>query len=353
MSCCAFEGKDMVDTSLQTVCDAIDEDVMFEERASMIQKNVRTLTKGFNAGMSSPAISQHAPLAPNASELATSSAAIPTSALLLEIAHSDKVPSLLAAILGRKEAHLVEIVLLLAIPLVAIIVMLLDFRMQDLEKKSKRRHSALYSMLSSHSHRPQAFMFQTVIASAVIISIGAIVLDSDPKVNIKYAMTFQIIEGICSWVFLTEYCLRLYVIPESNRCRNMTASMARLRWMISLEAMIDFCATVPYFIEIISEQFNPGSGVKLPTLTWLRVFRLFHLFKVSFVSESIDVFARVLYYNAEILLVAMILCAVLVLFLSVLLFILAPKNSKDEDYSSILACMYLAVMMLTGSPSVM
>mmetsp|Transcript_139511 Transcript_139511/g.255883 ORF Transcript_139511/g.255883 Transcript_139511/m.255883 type:complete len:621 (-) Transcript_139511:72-1934(-) len=344
----AFGRNDMVDTSPETFCDAIDEDIDEDSVSSMLQKNVRTLARSFNANISLPASGQDASVAGNTSESENSTAVSPKSALMLQIATFHNVPSLFATIFNSHKAHLVEIVLLFAIPFASILLMLLDFRTQDLEKKSKRKHSALYSMMSSHSHRTAAAIWQTFIASVVIISIFAICFQSDPRVNKRYEMSFQITEGVCSWIFLMEYCLRLYVIPESNRYRNMTASMARLRWMISVEAMIDFLATFPYFIEIISEGMHPGAGVKLPTLTWLRVFRLFHLFKVSFVSESIDVFVRVLYYNAEILLVALILCMVLVLFLSVLLFILAPKNTKDEDYSSILSCMFLAVMMLTG-----
>merc|ERR1712187_339383 len=112
--------------------------------------------------------------------------------------------------------------------------------------------------------------------------------------------------------------------------------------------MGDLLAFLPWFIEAFASIMFPSSDVELPTLTWLRVLRLFRLMKVQFVSESLDVFARVIYYNSEILIVSMILCAVLVLLLSILLYYMAPKDAatQEEDYSSVMACMFLSVMML-------
>jgi hypothetical protein len=65
--------------------------------------------------------------------------------------------------------------------------------------------------------------------------------------------------------------------------------------------------------------------------------------------EAIDVFRRVVYFNGDILLVAFLLCAILILILSTFLYYLAPKDvTLEEDFSSIPATMYLSVMMLTG-----
>jgi len=61
---------------------------------------------------------------------------------------------------------------------------------------------------------------------------------------------------------------------------------------------------------------------------------------------SFDVVARVLYYNAEILCVALLICAVMILTMATLLYYMRPEDNKD--FSSILATVYMAVMMLTG-----
>jgi len=210
--------------------------------------------------------------------------------------------------------------------------------------------TTLYKMLSRHSHRPQAKVFRRLIATIVVVNLAALLVQTSPETGKHYAIEFQLIEGVSSWIFLVEYCMRVYVIPESKHYKNLTSSGARLRWMVTFESIIDVLSFLPWFIEAFGTIIMPTRKVELPTLTWLRVVRLFRLFKVPFISESMDIFARVIYYNSEILIVAGILCSVLVLILSVLLYMMAPQdvNSHAEDYSSITACMYLAVMMLTG-----
>jgi len=78
----------------------------------------------------------------------------------------------------------------------------------------------------------------------------------------------------------------------------------------------------------------------------LRVVRLFRLLKAAPVMSSFDVVARVLYYNAEILCVAFLICAVMILTMATLLYYMRPED--NDDFSSILATIYMAVMMLTG-----
>jgi len=73
--------------------------------------------------------------------------------------------------------------------------------------------------------------------------------------------------------------------------------------------------------------------------------------------RAVDAVYRVIYYNSEILYVAALVCTFLVLITSILLFYLRPRTGGDagdlyesnaEDFQSISATLYLAMMMLTG-----
>lgn len=209
-------------------------------------------------------------------------------------------------------------------------------------------HTPFYSLLSPHSHRPQAIAFRIFIAIVVLTNVAVFLVESRQEAA-RLKPYCDLVECVSSWIFLSEYALRLTVVPESSRYRNMTLRRARLRWIFTFESIVDLLALLPWFIEAILDLILGAGKAQLPMLTWLRLFRLFRLLKVASIVESIDVFARVLYYNAEILMVSLMLCIVLLLLLSVLLFYLAPdKENQEEDYSSVTACMYLAVMMLTG-----
>lgn len=335
-----------------TLCE-VDDNLVWEGASSLIQKSIHFITSDTSSNIPSSALQKDP--ARNLSGPSNRAAEIVPTNSTLQLAVPTNTSHVLASTNRRPRHHAhtsnptmqtVEVVAFGTILLFVLITSLADAETQDMSKE--RKHSALYSMLSPHSHRATAIIFRLVIAVLVVISILILLAESDERIDKVFEWQFDTFEAVASWIFLIEYCLRLYVAPQRNRYRNIKAGQARLRWMFSFESIIDLAAIVPYFVEVVANQIWPGDEMQLPSLTWLRVFRLFRLLKVSFISESLDVFARVLYYNSEILLVSLILCLVLVLLLSVLLFAVAPKDDNSADYSSILACMYLAVMMLTG-----
>ena len=117
--------------------------------------------------------------------------------------------------------------------------------------------------------------------------------------------------------------------------------------MCSHNALIDAFATFPFFIELLS-------GIPLPTLTYLRVFRVLRITRTRAYSKSMDAVGRVLYYNREILYVAAVLGMYLVVVTSILMYYLRPRGKDAEnvddpsDFSSIASTMVLSTMMLTG-----
>ena len=71
--------------------------------------------------------------------------------------------------------------------------------------------------------------------------------------------------------------------------------------------------------------------------------------KTQSYAKAFDAVNRVVYYNSEILYVALMVCIFLVLFTSVLMYYFRPKNPVDaQDFESIAATMYLSTLMLTG-----
>jgi hypothetical protein len=115
--------------------------------------------------------------------------------------------------------------------------------------------------------------------------------------------------------------------------------MGRLRYLITSPALLDAIATFPYFLE----QFT---GWELPTLTYLRAFRLLRILKTESFSEASKSVYRVFKYNSEILYVAGCIGAGMVLVTSVLMYYVRPIGHKQ--FESLPATMYLATLMLTG-----
>jgi len=215
-----------------------------------------------------------------------------------------------------------------------------DIDQSDAYPPPKVEHTWLYSMLNPHSKQPQAVVYKYVMAFLIITDTILFVVGTVESVKEKLGDWIYIHEGLMSCIFLVEYILRLVTITQSRKYRSPV--LGRLNYIISFPALIDLASCLPFFIELIFAK-------DLPTLTFLRMFRLVRILKTESYAEACSSAGRVLRYNSEILVVAFLMCAMLLLLTSTILYYLRPKGELDSnDFMSIPDCMYLAILMLTG-----
>jgi hypothetical protein len=92
----------------------------------------------------------------------------------------------------------------------------------------------------------------------------------------------------------------------------------------------------------------------MPTLTYLRIFRLLRITRTNSYSKAMDAVVRVFYFNQEIMIVAGLLGLYLVLFTSIAMYYLRPRGDDVKmvedaaDFESIGSTMVLSLLMLTG-----
>lgn len=213
----------------------------------------------------------------------------------------------------------------------------------------RHRHSWLYVLLHSKSRHPHSIWYKSVISAIILIDVAFFVASTEQAWSQAHPKLFYYEEGIVSSIFLMEYFCRLYVAPESHKYynrNNFTPLQARLHYMKSLNALVDAASALPFFLEL-------PTGIKLPNLTWIRFFRLVRILKTGSYARSMETVFRVIYYNSEILYVALNMCILLVLVTAVLMYYLRPQGNANndvdsDDFSSLLATMYLSTLMLTG-----
>jgi voltage-gated potassium channel len=207
----------------------------------------------------------------------------------------------------------------------------------------KHRHSHLYTILNPHSKQWPAIFFKRFISIVILSDLVLFILSTDVKLSNRYEKLFHTSEGFASCVFLIEYIARLTTIMEKKKYAEMGPLTGRLRYASTWGALVDLFATLPFFLEHLT-------GWDLPTLTYLRFFRLFRILKTEGYVQALDAVYRVIYFNREILWVAVLLCMFLVLVTAVLLYYLRPQNAEDssQDFQSIAATLYLSTLMLTG-----
>lgn len=191
----------------------------------------------------------------------------------------------------------------------------------------------------------QAVAFKWFITLVIVADLSAFIASTDPDLNQQHTDIFRVWEAIDSWIFLIEYILRLITVTESIKYGTMGPVKGRLQYMMTTSALIDLAATLPYFLE------QCFSGLNLPTLTYLRAFRLLRILKTQGFSEAIKSVCRVFRFNSEILYVAIWIGLGLVLSTAVLMYYLRPRDEDNAQFRSLPATLFLSTMMLTGQVS--
>jgi voltage-gated potassium channel len=131
-----------------------------------------------------------------------------------------------------------------------------------------------------------AKVFNYVLLAVILGNAVAFIIATVPTVGHETA--FYTIELVTSCLFLVEYALRIVVVPEDPRNIGLSPTRARLRYVVTLRALIDAAATFPFFIEL-------AIGYELPTLTWLRLLRCFRILKTEKATRALSSIYRVIW----------------------------------------------------------
>ena len=143
-------------------------------------------------------------------------------------------------------------------------------------RRQKIIKSQLYSLLNPRSRQWQALCFKRLISVVIALDFVVYVVSTEPiyREHGRNAEWFQTVEGTTSSIFLLEYLVRLYIVTESKKFGPHGPLMGRLHFMIQIPLLIDLLATLPFFLKL-------GTDWDLPTLTFLRTFRLLRILKTN------------------------------------------------------------------------
>ena len=85
----------------------------------------------------------------------------------------------------------------------------------------------------------------------VLVNVVAVVLESVPRYEAAYEGVFTAIEIVSIIVFTLEYALRIWVAAEHTPYRQMTATRARLRYILSTDGLIDLVSILPFWLAFV------------------------------------------------------------------------------------------------------
>jgi voltage-gated potassium channel len=124
-----------------------------------------------------------------------------------------------------------------------------------------------------------------LLITLIVANLVAVVLQSVPAIDARYALIFDIVEIVSLVVFTVEYALRLWSAPEHVPYRQIKPARARLKYALSPEGLVDLIAVLPFWF-----------GFILPAdLRVLQVLRIVRFFKIARYSPAMRSLLDVLY----------------------------------------------------------
>ena len=188
-----------------------------------------------------------------------------------------------------------------------------------------------------------AFLVEALLVSVIIINSVALVLWTVPDLALSYGVWFHLIEYCTVCIFLTEYALRFWSVPESAPNPETAGWRRRWRYLVSSHALVDAAALLPSGIGAILLLLGSDG----PSLSFLLTVRL--LTRTAKLARYFPAARRLviavrqkggqLLTTVVALLVALVIAATLMYF--------AETEAQPEVFSSIPASMWWSVVTLT------
>lgn len=170
----------------------------------------------------------------------------------------------------------------------------------------------------------------------IAANVAAVILESEPWLDAAYLDWFDAFEIVSILLFTVEYLLRVWSAVENDHGRYRHPVVGRLRYALTPLALVDLMVVLPAYL-----------GVLLPVdLRFLRVFRLFAVFKLTRYQASMRILAAVLRNEARPIAASLFVLTMLLIVVSSLAYI-AESEAQPEAFGSIPAAMYWAITTMT------
>jgi voltage-gated potassium channel len=197
---------------------------------------------------------------------------------------------------------------------------------RDFGKPDHGWRRRLYAIVVE-SETDAARRFDTVMLSAIILSVAVVMLDSVEAVRARELLVFDILEWFFTLLFTAEYVVRLLCVDRP------------VRYALSFFGIVDLVSILPTYLGLLLPGFHVLVDVRL-----LRMLRIFRIVKLPLYFEESQVLWRGLVRSRHRIMVFLGVVLVLVVVLGTVMYLVeGPSNG----FTSIPVSMYWAVVTMT------
>jgi voltage-gated potassium channel len=175
------------------------------------------------------------------------------------------------------------------------------------------------------------------IITLIVLNVIAVMLETVKPLHEKYERIFHYFDMISVGIFTIEYVLRVWSCTHDPRYKGSVKG--RIKYVLTPGALIDLLAFLPTY-------FHAFLDFDLRILRLLRFFRFFRLFRLTAYTKSAQMIFNVFKSRFNELVLSFVMVIFLIIIASCLLFF-AEHNAQPDDFSSIPATMWWAVVTLT------
>ncbi len=187
---------------------------------------------------------------------------------------------------------------------------------------------------TSDDDKPVTLLEKGLMA-AIILSVVALVLETEPTLYEKWGPVFVNLELIFVTIFSIEYLARLYFIGKNPKYRGLKG---RLRYIVTPFALIDLIAILPTLLA--------GLYPNLMLIRAMRLVRMLRVAKLIKSNRSLMCFVEA-FYNSRSQLMASLAVTMFLLFIGGVLLYLAESQAQPEAFGSIPRAMWWSMATLT------
>lgn len=171
----------------------------------------------------------------------------------------------------------------------------------------------------------------------IVLNVIVVILETVQPIHDKYLTFFHYFDLISVIIFSIEYVLRVWSC--NNEPKYQHNFYGRLKYMFSVDALIDLVAILPFYVHAIV-------GLDLRVLRILRLLRFLRLFRLTAYMKSAKMIRNVFVKRASELKLSVVLILFLLIIASSMMYF-AEHLAQPSVFTSIPATLWWAIVTLT------
>ena len=199
------------------------------------------------------------------------------------------------------------------------------------------KHTLMEIMDGSPNHTASRWV-ELAITIVVLVNCSAVILDSVPEIHAVYKDFFHELEFWSVMFFTTEYIARVWSLGAKYAASEGGSWKGRRQYIFSPFGLVDFFATMPYYMHI----FFPYLDLRI-----LRVLRLLRILKLSKYNTALQDLFQAVYSERQAFGSAVFLLTIATI-VSASLMHFAEGHEQPEFFGTIPHSIYWAIITITS-----